>query len=72
MLFYILLITVVLFALKLINIPLTVFTVLGGALAIGIGFGSQNLMSNFISGLILLAERPIRVGDFIQIGDLMG
>lgn len=71
-LFYILLITVVLFALKLINIPLTVFTVLGGALAIGIGFGSQNLMSNFISGLILLAERPIRVGDFIQIGDLMG
>ncbi len=70
--FYVLLISVVLFALKLINIPLTVFTVLGGALAIGIGFGSQNLMSNFISGLILLAERPIRVGDFIQIGDLMG
>ncbi|MCB1617032.1 MAG: mechanosensitive ion channel, partial [Pseudomonadales bacterium] len=70
--FYILLITVVLFALKLINVPLTVFTVIGGALALGIGIGSQNLMSNFMSGLILLAERPIRVGDFVQINNLSG
>lgn len=70
--FYILLITVVLFALKLINVPLTVFTVIGGALALGIGIGSQNLMSNFMSGLILLAERPIRVGDFVQINNLQG
>ncbi len=71
-LFYVLVITIAMFALRLINIPLTVFTVLGGALAIGIGFGSQNLMNNFISGLIMLAERPIRVGDLIQIGDLHG
>lgn len=71
-LFYLLLFTVILFALRLINVPLTVFTVLGGALAIGVGFGSQNLMSNFISGLLLLAERPIRVGDLVQIGDLHG
>jgi len=72
LIFYALLITIGLFALCLINIPLTVFTVLGGALAIGIGFGSQNLMNNFISGLIILAERPIRVGDLIQIGELHG
>ena len=70
--FYALLLTIALFALRLINIPLTVFTVLGGALAIGIGFGSQNLMNNFISGLIILAERPIRVGDLIQVGELHG
>ena len=70
--FYALLVTIALFALRLINIPLTVFTVLGGALAIGIGFGSQNLMNNFISGLIILAERPIRVGDLIQVGELHG
>ncbi|MFG0315709.1 MAG: mechanosensitive ion channel family protein, partial [Planctomycetota bacterium JB042] len=50
----------------------TAFTILGGAFAIGIGFGSQNLMNNFISGLILLVERPIRVGDLIQVGDLLG
>lgn len=39
---------------------------------IGLGFGSQNLMSNFISGVILLMERPIRVGDLVQVGDLHG
>lgn len=71
-LFYVLLVTIALFALRMINIPLTVFTVLGGGIAIGIGFGSQNLMNNFISGLILLAERPIRVGDLIEVGDLHG
>ncbi|MCA9293754.1 MAG: mechanosensitive ion channel, partial [Phycisphaerales bacterium] len=71
-LFYVLLLTIALFALRLINVPLTVFTVLGGALAIGIGFGSQNLMNNFISGLIMLAERPIRVGDLIQLDDVTG
>lgn len=72
LIFYALLVTIALFALRLINIPLTVFTVLGGALAIGIGFGSQNLMNNFISGLIILAERPVRVGDLIEVGDLHG
>lgn len=71
-LFYILVVTFTLFALRAVNIPLTAFTVLGGALAIGVGFGSQNIIANFISGLILLAERPIRVGDLIQIEDLFG
>lgn len=71
-LFYVLVISVGLFALRFVNVPLTAFTILGGALAIGIGFGSQNLMNNFISGLILLAERPIRVGDLIAVEDLLG
>ena len=52
--------------------PLTAFAFLGGAIAIGVGFGSQNIVNNFISGLILLAERPIRVGDLIQVDNLYG
>jgi small-conductance mechanosensitive channel len=70
--FYILVATFTLLALRLINVPLTVFTFLGGALAIGVGFGSQNIVNNFISGLILLAERPIRSGDLIQLENLIG
>ncbi|MCE9527001.1 MAG: mechanosensitive ion channel, partial [Planctomycetales bacterium] len=60
------------FSLQLVGVPMTVFTFFGGALAIGIGFGSQNVMNNFISGLILLIERPIRVGDVIQIDSHSG
>ena len=60
------------FALEIINVPLTVFAFMGGAIAIGIGFGSQNVLNNFISGLIMLAERPIRVGDLVDIDDLNG
>jgi small-conductance mechanosensitive channel len=65
--YYFLIVFVVLFALRILNIPLTAFTFLGGALAIGVGFGTQTLMNNFISGFILLAERPIRVGDLIEL-----
>ncbi len=54
------------------SIPLTVFAFLGGALAIGIGFGAQNLVNNFISGVILLLERQIRVGDIIEVAGSTG
>lgn len=72
LLFYLLVLTVVMLSLRIVNVPLTAFTILGGALAIGIGFGSQNIVNNFISGLILLAERPIRVGDLVEIDELVG
>jgi len=70
--YYVLMLIFALFSLKVARVPLTAFTVLGGAVALGIGFGSQNIINNFISGLILLAERPVKVGDLIQIDDLYG
>lgn len=65
-------VAVVVLALITVKIPLTVFAFLGGALAIGVGFGAQNLINNFISGFILLAERPIRTGDIIEVEGTRG
>jgi len=65
--FYALVLVVVAIALQIVNIPISAFAVLGGAFAIGLGFGAQNLFNNFISGLILIIEQPIRVGDWIEI-----
>lgn len=60
------------FALTAFKIPFTAFAFLGGALAIGIGFGAQNLLNNFISGLILLMERPINLGDIVEVEGVRG
>ena len=60
-------VSVLVFALVSVNIPLAVFAFLGGALAIGIGFGAQNIINNFISGLILLFDRSISVGDIVEV-----
>jgi len=70
--FYALLAATFLMALRAVNIPLTAFAVAGGALAIGVGFGSQTVISNFISGLLLLAERPIRTGDLVEVSGVIG
>lgn len=67
-LYYIMLIITAVIALQIAQVPLTVFTIFGGALALGIGFGSQNIVNNFISGLILLIERPIHVDDNVTVG----
>ncbi len=59
-------------ALDLVKIPLTVFAFLGGALAIAFGFGAQNLLKNLISGIMLLVERPLKIGDLVEIGGIVG
>ncbi len=51
---------------------MTKFTILAGAFSIGVGFGLQNIFNNFVSGLILLFERPVKVGDAIQLDDATG
>ncbi|MFD0892948.1 mechanosensitive ion channel [Luteolibacter ambystomatis] len=58
--------------LQVMKIPLTVFAFFGGALAIGLGFGTQTLIKNFISGIIMLFERNIRVGDIVDVGGSVG
>jgi small-conductance mechanosensitive channel len=59
-------------ALSAAGIDLSEFGLIAGALGIGIGFGLQNIVSNFISGLILIYERPIQSGDTVEVGNLMG
>lgn len=63
---------IILVALPVAGIPITIFAVLGGALAIGVGFGAQNLLNNLISGMILIAERPIRIGDIVELENERG
>ena len=58
--------------LALLKIPLTVFAFLGGALAIGLGFGMQTLIKNFVSGIIVLAERKVRLGDIVDVDGIVG
>ncbi|ATC93760.1 mechanosensitive ion channel family protein [Pseudoalteromonas tunicata] len=59
-------------SLEILKIPLTAFAFVSGAVAIGVGFGAQNIINNFISGWILMWERPIRIGDFLEVGDTKG
>ena len=59
-------------AMMSLGIDLTQISILAGAVGVGVGFGLQNIFNNFISGLILLFERPIHVGDIIEIGSLRG
>ena len=70
--FFAILVLVIVTALSLLGIPLTAFAFATGAIAIGVGFGAQNIINNFISGWILMAERPIRIHDFIEIEGTQG
>ncbi len=58
--------------LDFLDVPITAFAFLSGAIAIGVGFGAQNIINNFISGWILMWERPIRIGDFLEVDNAKG
>ncbi|MES2215005.1 MAG: mechanosensitive ion channel domain-containing protein [Pseudomonadota bacterium] len=58
--------------LEIANVPLSSFAFVGGALALGIGLGGQNLMSSLISSLIIMIERPIKIGDIVEIDGMTG
>ncbi|MCI0389744.1 MAG: mechanosensitive ion channel [Acidobacteria bacterium] len=69
---YLVLLIGLLIILQTVGINLTTLNVIAGAVGIGVGFGLQNIASNFISGLIILFERPIKIGDRIVVGDVEG
>ena len=70
--FYVLITLGLFVSLEATGVDLSSITVLFGALGVGVGFGLQSIASNFVSGLILLLERPIQVGDHIEMGKLHG
>jgi len=69
---YVVLVIGIIIFLQSAGINLSAITVLAGALGVGIGFGLQNITNNFVSGIIILFERPIKVGDRIEVGDVSG
>lgn len=70
--FYLSYLLVLLTGLSLLSIPVTAFAFMSGAIAIGVGFGAQNIINNFISGWILMSEKPIRIGDFVEVDGAKG
>jgi small-conductance mechanosensitive channel len=69
---YLLIAVGVLFAIRALGYDLTSLAIVAGALSVGVGFGMQNLVSNFVSGLIILYERPFRPGDILDVDGTMG
>lgn len=69
---YLLLISGFLIAIAAVGFELSRFAIVAGAIGLGLGFGLQTIINNFVSGLILLFEQPIKVGDTVQIGQHMG
>lgn len=69
---YLVLISAFLIAIAAVGFEISRFAIVAGAVGLGLGFGLQNIINNFVSGLILLFERPVKVGDTVQIGEHMG
>ncbi len=59
-------------ALQVANIPITVFGYIGAAIGLAFGLGAQNIANNFLSGIILMIERPVKIGDFVFVDDVYG
>ena len=70
--FYILWVAFALIALNIVEIPLTAFAFMGGAMAVGIGFGMQNIFNNLISGFIVIFSRPFKVNDIVEVAGTSG
>ncbi|MDX1916954.1 MAG: mechanosensitive ion channel [Rickettsiaceae bacterium] len=69
---YLSIIIFIIIIMQIANIPMSIFAFIGGALAISVGLGAQNLISNFIASLIIMIEKPIKIGDYIKIDNLEG
>ena len=70
--FYILWVAFALIALNIVKIPLTAFAFMGGAFAVGLGFGMQNIFNNLISGFIVIFSRPFKVNDIVDVAGIQG
>jgi len=71
-LFYAMIVLVIITVLTYLGIPLATFAFISGAVAIGFGFGAKTIIENFLSGWILMSERPIRIGDIIEMEAFIG
>lgn len=71
-LFYSLIALLFITTLGMLQIPITALAFISGAVAIGVGFGAQAIINNLISGWILMSERPVRIGDFVEIDEHRG
>lgn len=70
--YYIMIMLVLIFILDIANVPVTVFAVIGTTFALGFGLGAQHIVGNFFSGLMIMAENSIRIGDIIEVKDKIG